>query len=232
MLQDVPARMDLTPLHQRGAPECLGHGRVEGLRAIDDHQQAPVGAQPAAAEGSRAPQTVDTFSGAPSHRPSAVFRAHFIDAEGDNDTVSTHVHAINQQPHQVQRVGRLRAPESVRDKASTELLLVPRVVTWRRAVPDSAHTGGSPPDQASGDHAPVQRVRIRECPGRWLAGAPRTGPTATFRPPHVGVCPVLPGAQVDAHTGPTAAADPLSAWLRVPSGQTRRPAPGVRPTYQ
>ena len=31
--------MDLTPLHQRGAPECLGHGRVEGLRAIDDHQQ-------------------------------------------------------------------------------------------------------------------------------------------------------------------------------------------------
>ena len=36
--------MDLTPLHQSGAPERLGHGRVEGLRAIDDYQQAPVGA--------------------------------------------------------------------------------------------------------------------------------------------------------------------------------------------
>ena len=40
MLQDVPALMDLTPLHQCGAPDCLGHGRVEGLRAIDDHQLA------------------------------------------------------------------------------------------------------------------------------------------------------------------------------------------------
>ena len=49
--------MDLTPLHQRGAPECLGHGRVEGLRAIDDHQQAPVGAQPAAGEISQEPLT-------------------------------------------------------------------------------------------------------------------------------------------------------------------------------
>ena len=49
--------MDLTPLHQCGAPECLGHGRVEGLRAIDDHQQAPVGAQPAAAEIGQEPLT-------------------------------------------------------------------------------------------------------------------------------------------------------------------------------
>ena len=54
-----------------------------------------------------------------------VFRTHCIDASGDNDTVSTHVHAINQQPHQVQRVERRRPPRiqlrlSLRDKASTD----------------------------------------------------------------------------------------------------------------
>ena len=42
-------------------------------------------------------------------------------------------------------------------------------------------------DQHLVDHAPVQRVRIRECPGRWqrnlLAGAPRTGPTNRHLPP-------------------------------------------------
>ena len=42
-------------------------------------------------------------------------------------------------------------------------------------------------DQHLVDHAPVQRVRIRACPGRWqrnlLVGAPRTGPTNRHLPP-------------------------------------------------
>ena len=49
--------MDLTPLHHGAPAERLGHGRVEGLRPIDDHQEAPVGAQPAASEIGQQPLT-------------------------------------------------------------------------------------------------------------------------------------------------------------------------------
>ena len=35
--QDVPAFVDLTPLHHGRPAERLGHRRVEGLRPIDDH---------------------------------------------------------------------------------------------------------------------------------------------------------------------------------------------------
>ena len=50
MVQDVPALVDLTALHHGGPAERLGHGRVQGLRPIDDHQEAPVGAEPATRE--------------------------------------------------------------------------------------------------------------------------------------------------------------------------------------
>ena len=61
----------------------------------------------------------------------------------------------------------------------TALLLVPRMVT---SAPSGsrlrAYLAGRHTDQYLVDHAPVQRVRIRECPGRWqrnlLAGAPRS----------------------------------------------------------
>ena len=70
----------------------------------------------------------------------------------------------------------------------TALLLVPRVVT---SAPSGsrlrAYWRGRHTDQHLVDHAPVQRVRIRACPGRWqrnlLVGAPRTGPTNRHLPP-------------------------------------------------
>ena len=65
-----------------------------------------------------------------------------------------------------------RAP---RGDVGAERFQTPRILAGR-------HT-----DQQLVDHAPVQRVRIRECPGRWqrnlLAGAPRTGPTNRHLPP-------------------------------------------------
>ena len=182
------------PLHQCGAPECLGHGRVEGLRAIDDHQQAPVGAQPAAAEIGQEPLTDRRVLRGPFPQAERVFRAHGIDASGDNATVSTHVHAINQQPHQVQRVERRRPPRiqlrlSLRDNASTDRTLAraPRGDVGAERFQTPRILAGRHTDQHLVDHAPVQRVRIRECPGRWqrnlLAGAPRTGPTNRHLPP-------------------------------------------------
>ena len=95
MLQDVPALMDLTPLHQRGAPECLGHGRVEGLRAIDDHQQAPVGAQPAAGEIGQEPLTDRRVLRGPFPQAERVFRAHFIEYLG-RQRYSVHPRARHQ----------------------------------------------------------------------------------------------------------------------------------------
>ena len=38
--QDIALRVDLTPLEHRGSAEGLGDGRVQGLRAIEDHQHA------------------------------------------------------------------------------------------------------------------------------------------------------------------------------------------------
>ena len=50
MLQDVPALVHLTPLRHGGPAERLGHRRLERLRPIDDHQEAPVGAEPVTRE--------------------------------------------------------------------------------------------------------------------------------------------------------------------------------------
>ena len=108
--------------------------------------------------------------------------------------MSTHVHAINQQPHQVQRVERRRPPRiqlrlSLRDKASTDRTLAraPRGDVGAERFQTPRILAGRHTDQHLVDHAPVQRVRIRECPGRWqrnlLAGAPRTGPTNRHLPP-------------------------------------------------
>ena len=54
--------------------------RVEGLRAIDDHQQTPVGAQPAAGEISQEPLTDRRVLRGPFPQAERVFRAHCIDA--------------------------------------------------------------------------------------------------------------------------------------------------------
>ena len=108
--------------------------------------------------------------------------------------MSTHVHAINQQPHQVQRVERRRPPRiqlrlSLRDNASTDRTLAraPRGDVGAERFQTPRILAGRHTDQHLVDHAPVQRVRIRECPGRWqrnlLAGAPRTGPTNRHLPP-------------------------------------------------
>ena len=62
-----------------------------------------------------------------------------------------------------------------RGDVGAERFQTPRILAGR-------HT-----DQHLVDHAPVQRARIRACPGRWQrnlrAGAPRTGPTNRHLPP-------------------------------------------------
>ena len=42
--------MDLAPLNERGLPEDRPRGFVEGWRAVENHQEAAVRAQPAALE--------------------------------------------------------------------------------------------------------------------------------------------------------------------------------------
>ena len=96
MLQDVPALMDLTPLHQGGPAERLGHRRIEGLRPIDDHQQAPVGAEPAAGEIGQQPLTDRCILGGAFPESERVFGARFIDAQRDHDTVPSDLHPIDQ----------------------------------------------------------------------------------------------------------------------------------------
>ena len=159
--------LDLTPL-TCGA-ECLGHG-VEGLRAIDD----------AGARGCRDWSRTDRR-----HVSRPFYRCL------GRQRYSVHPRARHQSaapPGPARRAASpaaSSAPES-RDKASTDRTLA-------RAPRGDVGAERSTPRILAGrhtdtvDHAPVQRVRIRECPGRWqrnlLAGAPRTGPTNRHLPP-------------------------------------------------
>ena len=172
---------------------------------------------PAAAEIGQEPLTDRRVLRGPFPPAERVFRAHCIDASGDNDTVSTHVHAINQQPHQVQRVERRRPPRiqlrlSLRDNASTDRTRAraPRGGRRRRAVPDSAHTGGSPHRSASGrpragsagPHSRMPGPLATEPPRRRGAhGADESPPSARPAQPDSAYAPFdTPGAQVAAHT--------------------------------
>src|SRR5439155_18589267 len=50
ILAEVAGLVDLTPLDKGGVPEGRAHRLAQGLRAIEDHEQAAIGAQAATLE--------------------------------------------------------------------------------------------------------------------------------------------------------------------------------------
>ena len=85
-----------------GGAERLGHGRVEGLRPIEDHEQAAVGAEAAALQVGQQPLTHGRVLGGAFPHAQGVFLAGDIDAQRDDDAVGPHVHAVEQQHGEVE----------------------------------------------------------------------------------------------------------------------------------
>ena len=250
MLQDVPALMNLTPLHDGRPAERLGHRGVEGLRPIDDHQEAPVGAKSAAHDWSTAPDR-PSHSRWPLPRGQADVWCPIYRCPG-----RPRYSGCRRAPHRSAVTARSRLSSGVARHASncawvcatkrrlTALLLVPRVVI---SAPSGSRLrvilAGRDADEHLVDDPPVQRVRIRERPhGRQRhlrAGAAGTRgaesrPCARPTRPDWGHArPGTPVAPLDAdYRGPhTRRPIPLRAWPRAPSGPRPRPAPGAQPRY-
>ena len=85
ILQHIALLVDLTPLEHGGGTERLGHGRVEGLRPIEDHEQAAVGAEAAALQIGQQPLTHGRVLGGAFPHAQGVFLTGDIDAQRDDE---------------------------------------------------------------------------------------------------------------------------------------------------
>ena len=77
---------------------------MQGFRAVEDHHQAPIGAQAAALKTRQEALTDSRIFRRPVPHAERVFPARVIDAEGGNDTVLADVDAIDQQRDEIERV--------------------------------------------------------------------------------------------------------------------------------
>ena len=96
ILEHVAPLVDLAPLHQGGGTEGLGHGRVERLRPIEDHEQAAIGAESAAVEVGQQALTDRRVLGGAFPQAQRVFAACLIDAQGDDDAVPADLDPVDQ----------------------------------------------------------------------------------------------------------------------------------------
>ena len=189
--------VDLAALNERGLAEDRAHGLVQRQRAIEDHQQAAVGAQATALQIGRAgPGQTAAFSVAPSHSPSACF---WPSAAIPSATIRQCSPMCTPSISSATRSRPSR--EAVCHAAScavvfatkrrlTLLLLVPATAHRPPApAPGSAHTGAwrrppasaRPPADSTGRH----RARAWNVGSgtSWPSARTRGRATATFRPP-------------------------------------------------
>ena len=110
MVEDVPQLVDLTALDQRGLAEDGAHGFAQRLRAVEDHQQAAVGAQAAALQIRQQVLTDARVLGGPVPQAERVFLAIGRDPERHDQAVLADVHAVEEQGDQVEAVERRRLP--------------------------------------------------------------------------------------------------------------------------
>ena len=137
---------------ERGRAEDRPRGFVQGLRAIEDHEQAPVGAQAPALQIRQQALTHRGVFGGALPQAERVFLAIRGDPEGHHEAVLPDMHAIEEQRHEVEAVQRCGLPrpelrrglrhESPADAALARAathdprwhrLETPRIVTGRHA---------------------------------------------------------------------------------------------------
>ena len=152
MVQDVAELVDLAPLDERGLAEDRPRGFVQGRRAIEDHEQTPVGAQAPALKIRQQALTYRGVLGGALPQAERVFLAIRGDPEGHHEAVLPDMHAVEEQRHEVEAVQRRGLPrpelrrglrhESPADAALARAathdprwhrLETPRIVTGRHA---------------------------------------------------------------------------------------------------
>jgi len=110
VLQDVSKLVDVTAVKKRGRSKRLCHRFVQCLRAIEDHEETAVGAQPAALEIRQEALAHRGILGRPIPETQRVFAARVVDAERDHDAVLRDVDAVDQQRGEVEDIERGRSP--------------------------------------------------------------------------------------------------------------------------
>jgi len=102
--------VDLAALHERRLIEGRVHGFPQRLRPVEDHQQAPVGAQAATLQVGDQALTDRGILGRSFPEPERLFLPVRSDPERDDQTVVTDMDAIQDQPDQIQVFQGRRAP--------------------------------------------------------------------------------------------------------------------------
>ncbi len=97
MLHDVPQLVDVTPVNEGGGAKGLRHRFVKRLRAIEDDQEAAVGAQAAALQIGQEALTDGRILRRSLPEPEGVLAAGVIDAERHHNAVLADMDAANEQ---------------------------------------------------------------------------------------------------------------------------------------
>ena len=173
MLQDVPALVDLTPLPHGRPAERLSHRRVEGLRPIDDHQQASVSTESATREiGQQSLQTV-ACSVAPSQRPSGCLAPVVSRPNATTMQCSPMCTPSMSSTARSRSIARRRPPRvqlclrgGHKPPTDRTLARAPRRDLHAERVATPRILAGRDTDEHLVDHPPVQWIRVRKRPRR------------------------------------------------------------------
>ena len=174
------------------SPKTARVGLVQGLRAVENHQQAAVRAQPAALEIREQALTHGRVLGRAFPQPERVFLAVGRDPERHHEAVLADVHAVEDQRDEVEAVERGGLPRpQLRRRLGHE---APADAALAR--PATHHPGrhrlqaprilaGRDAHQHLVDDAPIQRVRAAPAPETSAAGprARRRARAAVAPPP-------------------------------------------------
>lgn len=128
VLEDIPQLVDWAALDESDLAEHRRDGFSQGLRTIEDHEQAAVGSQAPALQIRKQALTERGVFGRAFPAAEGVSRPIGTDPQGHDHTMLTNVDAIEHQAHQIEPVERRRLPRRqlrgcLRDEASTDRAL-------------------------------------------------------------------------------------------------------------
>jgi len=102
--------VDLTSLDTRRVSEGLHHRAPQRLRAVDDHEDRPVGPQAATLQIAQHPLANRRIFGRSVPEPEWVFLTGRVDPERHDQTALREHDAVDEEGHQIQVVERGRLP--------------------------------------------------------------------------------------------------------------------------
>jgi hypothetical protein len=110
VFEDVSELVDLAAVNQRRRPKRLGDGFVQRLGAVENDQQAAIGAQPTALKIGQETLANGGILSRSVPEAERVFGTRVIDAEGHHEAVFADVDAIDEQRHEIDPVKRGGSP--------------------------------------------------------------------------------------------------------------------------